>query len=155
MEKIDFKKILLKTAVGAIACDGYIDDKEKQALYAIEKESPYFFSENLKSLLDTFLNECMRDIELFNNNLFHEIKNNSLSIVEQLTLLEISLRIIAADEKEEEDEKLFINRLRKSIKLSDNMIAQRFGNIEYLENSEFESFNPLEDITQVDTEKNK
>ena len=29
------------------------------------------------------------------------------------------------------------------------------GHIEYLENSEFESFNPLEDITQVDIEKNK
>ena len=155
MEKIDFKKILLKTAVGAIACDGYIDDKEKQALYNIEKESPYFFSDNLKSLLDNYLDECMQDIEMFNNNLFYEIKNNNLSIVEQLTLLEISLRIIAADEKEEEDEKSFIIKLRKSIKLSDNMIKQRFGNIDYLEVSEFQSFSPLDDLSKANSKGKK
>lgn len=153
MEKIDFKKILLKTAVGAIACDGHIDDKEKQALYNIEKESPYFFSEDLKSLLDNYLIECIGDIDLFNNNLFDDINNTKLSIVEQLTLLEISLRIIAADEIEEDAEKSFVIRLRNNINLSDNMISQRFGNIEYLEMSEFESFNPLNDISEGDTKK--
>ena len=153
MEKTDFKKILLKTAVGAIACDGHIDDKEKQALYNIEKESPYFFSENLKSLLENYLEECINDIDLFNNKLFDEIKNNQLSIVEQLTLLEISLRIIAADEIEEDAEKSFVLRLRNSIKLSDNMIKQRFGDIAYLEVSEFKSFNPLEDISEGKSKK--
>mgnify|MGYP001350374040 FL=1 len=153
MEKTDFKKILLKTAVGAIACDGHIDDKEKQALYNIEKESPYFFSENLKSLLENYLEECINDIDLFNNKLFDEIKNNQLSIIEQLTLLEISLRIIAADEIEEDAEKSFVIRLRNSIKLSDNMIKQRFGDISYLEVSEFKSFNPLEDISEGKSKK--
>jgi uncharacterized membrane protein YebE (DUF533 family) len=153
MEKTDFKKILLKTAVGAIACDGHIDDKEKQALYNIEKESPYFFSENLKSLLENYLQECINDIDLFNNKLFDEIKNNQLSIVEQLTLLEISLRIIAADEIEEDAEKSFVIRLRNSIKLSDNMIKQRFGDIAYLEVSEFKSFNLLEDISEGKSKK--
>ena len=153
MEKTDFKKILLKTAVGAIACDGHIDDKEKQALYNIEKESPYFFSENLKSLLDNYLIECIGDIDLFNNNLFDDINNTKLSIVEQLTLLEISLRIIAADEIEEDAEKSFVIRLRNNINLSDNMITQRFGNIEYLETSEFESFNSLNDISEGNTKK--
>ena len=153
MEKTDFKKILLKTAVGAIACDGHIDDKEKQALYNIEKESPYFFSENLKSLLDNYLIECIGDIDLFNNNLFEDINNTKLSIVEQLTLLEISLRIIAADEIEEDAEKSFVIRLRNNINLSDNMITQRFGNIEYLETSEFESFNSLNDISEGNTKK--
>ena len=36
MKKIEFK-ILMKTAVGAIACDGHIDDKEKEALYKVKK----------------------------------------------------------------------------------------------------------------------
>ena len=148
MKKIDFKKVLMKTAVGAIACDGHIDDKEKEALYKIEKESPYFFSEDLKSELDAFLEECISDINAFNHDLFNDIADSQLSIVEELTLLEISLRIIAADDKEEDDEKTFIIKLRNSLKLSDNLLTQRFGEIEYLNMSEFRTFKPLDNLEQ-------
>ena len=148
MKKIDFKKLLMQTAVGAIACDGHIDDKEKEALYKIEKESPYFFSDDLKSELDTFLERCILDVNAFNHNLFNSIIDSQLSIVEELTLLEISLRIIADDDKEEDDEKTFILRLRNSLKLSDDFITQRFGEIEYLNMSEFRNFKPLDNLEQ-------
>ncbi len=49
-----------------------------------------------------------------------------------MTLIEISLRIILADEKEEDSEKKFISSLRKNLNLTDFLIHQRFGSIDYL-----------------------
>ena len=55
--------------------------------------------------------------------------------------MEISLRIIAADDIEEDSEKTFINELRSHLKLEDFLINQRFGDISYLKpkRSEFKS----------------
>ena len=48
----------------------------------------------------------------FKKNVFDLLEANTLNIVQELTILEISLRIIAADEIEEEKEKAFVNDLR-------------------------------------------
>ena len=47
-------------------------------------------------------------------------------------ILEISLRIISADEIELEVEKDFIKDLRKYLKIEDFLIYERFGDISYL-----------------------
>jgi hypothetical protein len=46
--------------------------------------------------------------------------------------MEISLRIIAAEEVEEDLEKKFIINLRECLGISDLILFQRFGKIEYL-----------------------
>ena len=66
-------------------------------------------------------------------------ENNKLNVVQELTILEISLRIIAADEIEEEKEKAFVNDLRAHLELDDFLIEQRFGNIPYLKAKKSES----------------
>ena len=62
MEAIDYKNILLETAVSAIACDGDIDKREIEALKNIEKNSPYFSSEDLSETLEKSLKKCSTDI---------------------------------------------------------------------------------------------
>jgi len=148
MEKLNFKEILLRTAVCAIACDGDIDDREKEALYNIEKKSPYFSSEDLSSSLDKLIENCMSGFQSFKDELFKSLDEVELNIVEELTLLEISFRIIAADDIEQESEQEFIIHLRKHLKVENEIIRERFGMIEYLtkEESEFKSFDIIPDI---------
>ena len=148
MEKLNFKEILLRTAVCAIACDGDIDDREKEALYNIEKKSPYFSSEDLSSSLDKLIENCTSSFQSFKDELFKSLDEVELNIVEELTLLEISFRIIAADEIEEDTEKEFVINLREHLKLGNDMIIERFGVIDYLtkEESEFKSFDYTADI---------
>ena len=83
----------------------------------------------------------------FKINVFRILDDNSLNIVQELSILEISLRIIAADEIEEDREKTFINDLRSHLEVEDFIISQRFGEITYLKpkNSEFKS-NKIDDI---------
>jgi len=148
MGKLNFKEILLRTAVCAIACDGDIDDREKEALYNIEKSSPYFSSEDLSSTLDKLIENCMSGFQSFKDELFKSLDEVELNIVEELTLLEISFRIIAADEIEQESEQEFVINLRKHLKVESEMIRERFGVIDYLtkEESEFKSFDITPDI---------
>mgnify|MGYP001475012257 FL=1 len=141
MELSKFKEVLLKVAVCAIACDGDIDDREIEMLHKIEKESPYFSALNLSDILEKFLDSCKKDLNTFKNNLLDILKGNTLNIVQELTILEISLRIIAADEIEEDSERAFINDLRVHLDLDDFLIEQRFGDIPYLKpkKSEFKN----------------
>lgn len=132
MELLKFKELLIDIAVCAIACDGDIDDREINALHKIEKDSPYFSSADLSKNLDKSLEACKKDFNLFKGNVYNALENSNLNIVQELTVLEISLRIIAADEIEEDTEKAFINELRTYLKLEDFLIAQRFGDISYL-----------------------
>tara|TARA_B110000090_G_scaffold209687_1_gene267325 strand:- start:1380 stop:1841 length:462 start_codon:yes stop_codon:yes gene_type:complete len=147
MELIKFKELLLKVAVCAIACDGDIDDREIEALHEIEKKSPYFSALDLSEVLEKSLETCSNDLNAFKINVFRILDDNSLNIVQELSILEISLRIIAADEIEEDREKTFINDLRSHLEVEDFIISQRFGEITYLKpkNSEFKS-NKIDDI---------
>jgi len=150
MELSKFKEVLLKVAVCAIACDGDIDDREIEMLHKIEKESPYFSALNLSDILEKSLDSCKKDLNTFKNNLLDILKGNTLNIVQELTILEISLRIIAADEIEEDSERAFINDLRVHLDLDDFLIEQRFGDIPYLKpkNSEFKS-NKSDDLGSI------
>jgi hypothetical protein len=157
MEKLNFKEILLHTAVCAIACDGDIDDREKEALYNIEKKSPYFSTEDLSSTLDELIDNCMSGFQSFKDELFKSLNEVELNIVEELTLLEVSFRIIAADDIEQESEQEFIINLRKHLKLENDIIKERFGMIDYLtkEESEFKSFDIVPDIEIREIKSNK
>ena len=157
MGKLNFKEILLRTAVCAIACDGDVDDREKEALYNIEKNSPYFSSEDLSSTLDKLIENCMSSFQSFRDELFISLDEVELNIVEELTLLEISFRIIAADEIEQESEREFVINLCKHLKVEDEIIIERFGVIDYLtkEESEFKSFDTTPDIEIKESKEEK
>jgi hypothetical protein len=84
----------------------------------------------------------MKDLKAFQNTLFESIKKANLDIVQQLSAIDVCLEIIAADEKIENSEIEFVKNLRKNLVVSDDVIFERFGQIDYLfleEKSEFES----------------
>ena len=138
MEAINYKNILLNTAVCAIACDGDVDAREIDALKNIEKNSPYFSSQDLSETLEKALDKCSLDVIKFQKSIFSDIKKAKLNLVQELTLMEISLRIIAADKIEEDSEREFIINLRQCLTISDLILFQRFGKIEYLGLLDFE-----------------
>lgn len=140
-----------------MACDGHIDNREKEELDYIEKESPYFKSEDLNELLNQLIDECSSDFDQFKSALFSELQQSNLNIVQELTLLEISLRIIAADMIELPSEKEFIISLRKNLKLDTDIILERFTNVDYLneKKAEFKDFNKIEIETNKIESKNK
>ena len=87
MKIINYKNILLETSVAAITSDGYIDESEIKALKNIEKNSPYFSSEDLADTLEKLLNKCSKDIEGFQKSLPGNWIKGKLSM-QELSLIE-------------------------------------------------------------------
>tara|TARA_B100000315_G_C14458729_1_gene532718 strand:- start:64 stop:519 length:456 start_codon:yes stop_codon:yes gene_type:complete len=129
---MEYKEILLKTAVCAIASDGIIDERETKALYSIEKKSTYFSSNDLEKTLDLYLDKCISDIDVFIDSTLDNISSENLNAIQELELLEISFRIIHADGIVVDKEEKFISKLRSVLEIDDLIIAERFGAIEYL-----------------------
>lgn len=155
MENSEYKKILLDIAVCAISCDGIIDDREINELNEIEKTSPYFSALDLSETLEASLKECMNNNEAFQQKVFQILDTNELNIVQELSIIDISLKIIASDEKEEEAEIKFLKDLRSHLKVEDVIIKQRFGSISYLSSINSEFINFSDEIEIVTKEKNK
>jgi len=132
MDKIKFKELLMNISICAIACDGDIDEREIEALKNIEKNTPYFSGIDLSKKLESSLKNCLTDLDKFQNDIFNKLESAKLNIVQELMILEISMRIISADQIELEIEKEYINNLRKYLQIDDFLINERFGDIEYL-----------------------
>tara|TARA_B100000963_G_C22343244_1_gene543908 strand:+ start:144 stop:623 length:480 start_codon:yes stop_codon:yes gene_type:complete len=132
MENEDIKKVFLNIAVAAISCDGDIDDSEIEKLKQIEKSSPYFSEFDLSKTLEDSLEKSIADLNEFQKNLFLNIKTLDLNFVQQLSAIDVSLEIIQADGKIENSEIDFVKNLRSCLSVSDELIEERFGQIDYL-----------------------
>ena len=73
-----------------------------------------------------------RKVRAIQRDVYGKLNSLELNIAEELIILEIALRIIAADGIEHDLEKDFIKSLRKHLLIEDDIIFGRFGRIEYL-----------------------
>ena len=137
MEKENFKKILFKVAFCSMACDGDIDKREIDELKIIDKKTSYFaeidLSDELKQLVDDFKNKGAKVIE----ELFELLRNTKLNPIQELLVLEVALRIVNADERIDENEIKFVNFLRSKLDLHDEVILDRFGELDILYTNEY------------------
>ena len=133
METEEFKKLLLNIAVCAISCDGHVDDLEIKELHLIEEKSPYFSKVDLSDSLNNSIAIAIDSYDTFQESVLGNLNNSDLNIVQELSVLEISMALVAADNKLEDSEIKFINLLRKNLKVDDILIQERFGKIDYLE----------------------
>ncbi len=138
MEKYESRKLLFQIACSAVACDGFIDQKEVAELHYIDESTSYFkdidFSSDVESFVDRF-NQIGNKIV---DETLELLSTTNLSPVFQLLMLEIVLRLVYADQKIEESEIEFIRKVRSSIPLSDKIIIERFGNLDILFSSNYD-----------------
>ncbi len=134
-----YKNILLKTAISSIACDGDVADEEILELKNYEEKSPYFTTDDLAEYLDLELKKCTSDVDTYIEELFNSIEISHLSITEKLQLLELSIKIIEADNKVLKEEIAFLKSLKGILLVPDFLFDEKFGIIEYLkaDDSEF------------------
>jgi hypothetical protein len=137
MEKDKFKKILFKVAFCTMACDGHIDKREIDELQIMDKKTSFFeaidLSEELKQLIKDLDKKGTKVIE----ELFVCLRETKLNPIQELLVLEVALRIINADNKHDENEVKFIHLLRSKLELHDEIINDRFGELDILYTNEY------------------
>lgn len=132
MNTQDFKKFLFKIAFSVIVIDGEIHDNEIEELKLIDKKTTYFSDTDLSEELDGLIRAFKNDGTTIVENIINGINELGLNQVQELMVLEVVLRIIHADERYDESEKKFIRLLRSKLRVADELIRQRFGEIEIL-----------------------
>jgi len=146
MDNTKFKNLLFDIACSAVTCDGHIDEREIRELKFINRTTPYFKDIDLSKRLDRFLNNFKYDSKETINNILNHTNDALLNPVEEMLVLEIVLRLVYADTKIDEKEIKFIKSIRSSLSLDDEMITQRFGEIDFL-------ISPKEEILNLKKEQ--
>lgn len=140
MEALEFKKLLFKTAFCCIACDGHIDEKEIEEMKFIDKKTPYFEDVDLSKELEELVQNVKTKGKQIVDDLFNDFAKVELDIVQELLLLEVTLRLIYSDEKIEENEVRFLKYLRSKLKVYDEIIMDRFGTVDLLFDKQYSNF---------------
>lgn len=138
METKDFKKLLFKTAFCVMACDGSIDDLEIQEMKKIDSSTSYFSDIDLSDELDNLINDLQNKNVKIVKRLFDSLRENTLTVTQELLVLEITMRIMNADNIIADNETRFLNLIRSKLDVSDQIIHERFGKIPFLKNLNYE-----------------
>jgi len=132
MDRIEFQRVLFKSAVLVMACDGEIHDNEIKEIKLISEKSYYFkdidFDSELKLLIEEFNENEKKALE----NYFSQLKASEYSPVQQLQIIEIMLRIIHADNRVDENEMKFIQLTKSLLGVHSEIIVRRFGHVDIL-----------------------
>lgn len=134
MEKVQFEKLLLRTAFYFMACDGDIDPEELKLIREMGEESQLFGDIDLNADLDKMLGDINALGGQFLINYFTELSEADLTDEEQIQLIKISIDTINADNKVEYSEIKFFKIVRDKLSVDDHDILDVMPEIEeYLE----------------------
>ena len=132
MDKTKFKRLLFDIACCTMACDYDIDEREIRELKYIEKTTHYFTGIDLTDRLDRFLDSFNDNPNDAIENNFIKLMESNLNPVQEMLVLEISLRIVYADAKIDPHEVDFVKKVRSFLSIGDDIIKERFGEIDFL-----------------------
>ena len=139
MNRENFKHLLFNVAFCAMSCDGEIDDREIEELKLIDTKTTYFKDTDLSEELSAMISAIRLKGQRVINDLFTMLMDADLTTVQELLILEVALRIINADEKIEENEKWFFRILRSKLRVHNEIIIDRFGQIGLLFDKDFKT----------------
>lgn len=132
MNKLKFKKILFNVAFCAMACDGEIADEEIEEMKFMDKKTTYFEDVDLSDELDELIKDLKESGKSIIDELFQQLSENEFNTIQELLILEIALKIIYSDTKIKKNEVNFIRFLRGKLRVPNEIILKRFGEVNLL-----------------------
>ncbi len=134
MEKELLEKLLLKTALSFMACDGDIDDGEVALVQKLASSSDVFGDIDVTQAMNNMLNELQRVGGEFLRSYFDELDEAELTEKEELELIKVAIDTINADGKVDYSEIKFFKIVRDKLSIDNDDILEVLPDIEeYLE----------------------
>ena len=147
MEKIEFEKILLQTAFCCLASDGNIDDREIALLKSVFVEKEQYKDLNFDEKINSFIKNYNEKGKQFFFFYFDLLRDSDLNEEEELSIINIAIKTIKADELIEYSEIKFFKIIRHNLKISDEKILAVFPDIEQFLEKDIITESYLEKIT--------
>lgn len=130
MEILSFDNLLLKTSFCCMASDGNIDKREIALIKSTIENSPLFKDLNFQKEINVLVSEINTEGKKFISNYFDLLEKSSLTEKEELSLIDIAIQTIKADEQIEYSEIKFFKNIRHRLKVSDDNILAVFPDID-------------------------
>ncbi len=148
MEQAEFDKLLLNTAFCCMASDGAIDPKEIAQIKNVFSSYKLYSGINIEEKLNSFIKILNQKGKSFFNFYFEMLDNSHLSEQQELTLIEVAIQTIKADEQIEYSEIKFFKTIRHRLKSSDETILNKFPDIEIFLEEDIKTESLLDKITK-------
>ena len=129
MEKVAYQKVLFKTVMCVMACDGEIHESEIKEVELACHQTEYFKDLVFKDELDIAIKEFSQDEKKFVWDCISSFSEHSLSPVQELQVLELILRIIYADGRIDRNEIEFLKIVKSHLNVSNEIFFKRFGEV--------------------------
>ncbi len=130
METLSFDKLLLETAFCCMASDGNIDRREVALIKEMCDKSLLFKDYNFDEEINVLVRDINANSTEFISNYFQLLSKASLSVQEELTLIEFAINTIKADEVIDYSEIKFFKVIRHNLKVGNEKILAVFPDIE-------------------------
>ena len=132
MEKSKFKKLLFNIACSTMACDFDIDEREIEEIKDLADKTTYFDGLNLGNSLDLFVKKFKDNPHNTLDESINSLNEEDMDPVQEMLILEVVLRVVYADTKVDPKEVEFVKKVRSVLAIEDNVIADRFGKIDFI-----------------------
>lgn len=117
-----------------MACDGDIDKREIKLIERLHKENNAFGSIDIRAEMNNLLTAINKDGRRFMKDYFKELTSADISEANELSLIEVAIDTIKADNKLDYSEIKFFKVIRSKLKIDDEPILEKHPDFEeYLE----------------------
>jgi len=116
-----------------MACDGDIDPREVDAIKSMCEKLPIFENFDFQTEANILIKKINEQGKEFFLSYFNLLKKAILTEEEELTLIDIAIQVIWADEIVQYSEIKFFKNIRHRLKVSDEKILERFSEVEDIE----------------------
>jgi uncharacterized tellurite resistance protein B-like protein len=128
MKNNEFRSLLFRTAVFAMACDGDIADSEIQLIKDLIKKDINFLGLDFENLLSNSVEEIKLNGKTLVNSFLNDLSDIQFNDSQKLKVIEICLLIINADTNIEENELIFLHLVIDRLKIDQETLIVEFPN---------------------------
>lgn len=118
------QELYLKTIFCCMACDGDIAQEEIDAVKETAAKTSILENLDVENILNTYVSEINKSGLDFLKKYLNELSQMELTKEEQLTVVDISIKIIEADKRIEYSEVKFFKKIRSKLSVSDEEILK-------------------------------
>lgn len=127
MKNSEFKNVLFKAAFAVIACDGSIAGVELQEFKYLLEHSLYFVGLEADTELESAKKALQSKGIGYINDFFAVLAVSELSEKQEISLLEVLIKMVEADSNIDNNELIFLQKVKKQLKnLNEEKIILNF-----------------------------
>lgn len=123
-------ELFLKTLFCCSACDGDIAKEEVDLVKQLANNANLFSSLPIEETLNSYIAAINKHGKLFLRDYINEIIEANLSDKDQITLIDLAIKMIEADNVIQYSEVKFFKKIRNCLSISDDAILEQLPNCE-------------------------